>query len=97
MIANLHCTCSVTTGTSQVHQLLSSCLAILQQGQSAEIGKPNIRVVRLALSDYSSSYDELLQKTKFTTVHIHSIRQLALEISKTLHNSNPVLMKDYFV
>ena len=59
-----------------------------------KLEKLNKRALRLALSDYSSFYSE--QKTKFTTVQIHSIRQLALEVFKTLHNLNPVFMKDYF-
>ena len=67
------------------------------QGQSAEMGKLNKRALRLALSDYSSSHEELLNKTKLTTVHIHSIRRLALEGFKALHNLNPVVMKDYFI
>ena len=62
-----------------------------------KLEKLNKRALRLALSDYSSSYDELLLKTKFTTVHIHSIRQLALEVFKTLHNLNPAFMKNYFI
>ena len=55
------------------------------------------RALRFALSDYSSSYDELLEKTLFTTVHIYSIRHLALEVFKTLRNLNPAFMKDYFI
>ena len=39
-----------------------------------KLEKLNKRALRLALSDYSSSCDELLQKTKFTAVNIHSIR-----------------------
>ena len=62
-----------------------------------KLEKPNKRALRLALSDCSSSYRELLQKTKFTTVHIHSIRQLALEVFKTLHNLNPAFMKNSFI
>ena len=62
-----------------------------------KLEKRNKRALRFTLSDYSSSYDELLQKTKFTTVHIHSIRQLALEVFKTLHNLNPVIVKDYSI
>ena len=39
----------------------------------------------------------LLAKAESTTIHIHSIRLLALEIYKTLHNLNPAFMKDYFL
>ena len=62
-----------------------------------KLEKLNKRALRFALSDYSSSYDELLQKTKFTTVHIHSTRQLALEVFKTLHKLNPAFMKNNFI
>ena len=62
-----------------------------------KLEKLNKRALRLALSDYSSSYDELLRKTKFTKVHFHLIRKLALEDSKTIHNLSPVVMKDYFI
>ena len=62
-----------------------------------KLEKVNERALRLALSDYTSSYDNLLVKAKSTTIHIHSIRLLALEVYKTLHNLNPVFMKDYFL
>ena len=62
-----------------------------------KLEKFNKRALRLALSDYSSFFNEVLQKTKFTTVHIHSIRLLALEVFKTLQNLNPAFMKDYFI
>ena len=52
--------------------------------------------LRLALSDYTSSYNTLLVKAKSTTMHIRSIRLLALEIFKTFQNLNPAFMKDYF-
>ena len=59
--------------------------------------KVNERALRLALSDYTSSYKDLLVNAESTTVHIHSIRLLALEIYKTLHNLNPAFMKNYFL
>ena len=70
-------------------------LLFCSKDSQQKLEKLNKRALRLALSDYSSSYDELLQNTKFTTVHIHSIRQL--EVFKTLHNLSPVFMKDYFI
>ena len=59
-----------------------------------EMEKNNERALRLALSDYSSAYVKLQNKTKLTTVHIHLIRQLAIQIFTILHNLNPVFMKD---
>ena len=62
-----------------------------------KLKKVNERALRLALSDYTLSYDNLLVKAESTTIHIHSIRLLALEVYKTLHNLNPAFMKDYFL
>ena len=70
---------------------------VCSKDSQQKLEKLDKRALRLALSDYSSSYSELLQKTKFATVHIHSIRQLALEVFKTLHNLNPAFMKNYFI
>ena len=39
----------------------------------------------------------LLANSKETTVHIQSVRLLALEIYKSLNNLNPNFMKDYFI
>ena len=69
-------------------------LLFCSKDSQQKLEKLNKRALCLALSDYSSSYDELLQNTKFTTVPIHSIR---LEVFRTLHNPNPVFMKDYFI
>ena len=62
-----------------------------------KLEKVNERALRLALSDYTSSYSKLLVKANSTTIHIHSIRLLALEVYKTLHNLNPAFMKDYLL
>ena len=62
-----------------------------------KLEKVNERALRLALSDYTSSYKDLLVNAESTTVHIHSIRLLALAIYKTLHNLNPAFMKNYFL
>ena len=61
-----------------------------------KLEKINETALRLALSDYTSSYNTLLVKAKSTTIHIRSIRLLALEIFKTFPNLNPAFMKDYF-
>ena len=50
---------------------------------------------KFAYSDYSSSYKKLLANSKETTIHVQSVRILALEVYKTLNNLNPVFMKDY--
>ena len=62
-----------------------------------KLGKVNERALRLALSDYTSSYSKLLVKARSATIHIYSIRLLALEVFKTLHNLNPAFIKEYFL
>ena len=55
------------------------------------------RALRLLLNDKSSSYEELLVNGKKTTLHSMRIRNIKIEIFKTLNNLNPVYMKDIFV
>ena len=62
-----------------------------------KLEKINERVLRLAYSDYSSFYEELLANSKESTIHITSIRVLAFEVYKTLNNLNPIFMQDYFL
>ena len=67
------------------------------KGSQDKLEKINERTLRLAYSDYLSSYKDLLGSSKETTIHVHLVRILALEVYKTLNNLNPVFMKDYFV
>ena len=67
------------------------------KGCQDKLEKINERALPLAQSDYSSSYANQLAKSKETTIHIQSIRLLALEVYKTLNNINPIFMKDYFL
>ena len=48
-------------------------------------------------TQYSSSYANLLTKSKETTIHIQSIRLLAHKVYRTLNNINPIFMKDCFL
>ena len=67
------------------------------KGSQDKLEKINVRALRLAYSDYLSSYKDLLASSKETTIHVHLVRILVLEVYKTLNNLNPVFMKDYFV
>ena len=78
-------------------QLLPLIWLFCSNASQNKLEKVNERALRLALSDYTSSYSKLLVKAKSTTIHIHSIWLLALEVYKTLHNLNPAFMKDYFL
>ena len=51
-------------------------------GNQDKVEKINERALRLAYSDYSSSYKESLDNSKETTVHIQSVRNFALEVYK---------------
>ena len=55
----------------------------------------NETALRLAYSDYSSSYEELLANSKESTIHITSVRVLAFEVYKTLNNLSPIFMKEF--
>ena len=61
-----------------------------------KIEKIQERCLRLVLNDYTSNYEELLQKSGNTTMEIRRLRTLAIEIFKTLNNINPSFMKDIF-
>ena len=67
------------------------------KGSQDKLEKINERTLGLAYSDYSSSYKDLLANSKETTIHVQSVRILALEVYKTLNNLNPVFMKEYFL
>ena len=67
------------------------------KGSQDNLEKINKRALSLAYSDYSSSHKDLLANSKETTIHVQSVRIIALEVYKTLNNLNPVFMKDYFV
>ncbi len=59
-----------------------------------KLEKINERALRLAYSDYTSSYNALLKKSEEMTVHVQSVRLLALEVYKTLNSLNPTFMTD---
>ena len=64
------------------------------KGSQDKLEKINERALRLAYSDYSSSYKDLLANSKETTIHVQSVRTLALKVYKTLNKLNSVFTKD---
>ena len=70
---------------------------LCSKGSQDKLEKINERALRLAYSDYLSSYEDLLLKSKETTIHVQSIKVLALEVYKTLNGLNPPFMQDYFL
>ena len=61
-----------------------------------KLEKINEMALRLAHSAYTSSHNTLVVKAMSTTIHIRSVRLLALEIYKTFQSLNPAFKKDYF-
>ena len=47
-------------------------------------------------NDYDSDYETLLKISRTFTMQIKRIKQLAIEIFKTVNNLNPYFMKNIF-
>ena len=54
------------------------------------------RAFRFLLSDYESTYDQILTKLNKSTLQIQRLRLLATEIFKTINNLNAPYMKEVF-
>ena len=50
----------------------------------------------MVCDDYSSSFEDLLNKDKSVTIRQHNIRQLAIEIFKVKIGIAPIIMNDIF-
>ncbi len=61
-----------------------------------KIEKVQERALRFLHNDKTSSYEELLQKSSMTTLHIRRIKAIACEVFKSLNDLNPIFMKDMF-
>ena len=59
-----------------------------------KIEKIQERALRYVYCDYTSSYDELLDKAKMPSLHIRRIRSMALETFKILHDLAPPVLSD---
>ena len=58
------------------------------------INRLHERALRIAYSDYISSFEELLIKDKSTTIHQKNLRVVAVEMYKISHNMSPIFMED---
>ena len=47
-------------------------------------------------NDYNSDYETLLKSSRTSTMEIKRMKQLAIEIFKTVNNLNPDFMKNMF-
>ena len=66
--------------------------------QNKEIDRVHRRALIILLDDYTSSFDELLQKIGDTRVRVKTLRNLMIEIYKCLSCENPssFLHVEYF-
>ena len=63
---------------------------------SQKIEKVQIRCLRIIYNDYSSDYQTLLKLSRKPSMEIKRLRNLALEIFKTINDLNPSFMKSIF-
>ena len=61
-----------------------------------ELNRSQKRALRTLRSDYSSPFEELLQKSNECTIHIKILKHLILEVHKCLKNENPPFMWNMF-
>ena len=61
-----------------------------------DINKLQERSLRMIYEDNLSSFEELLEKDKFFTVHQNNLKQLVIETYKVVHGLTSDLLKDTF-
>ncbi len=54
------------------------------------------RALRFMLKDEISTYEQLLEKCNYATLHIRHLRIISTEVFKSLNNLNPSFMKEMF-
>ncbi len=54
------------------------------------------RTLRFMFNDMTSTYNSLLEKCNYTTLHIRHIKAIASEVFKSLNNLNPNFMNKMF-
>jgi len=55
------------------------------------------QALRILLDDHESTFEALLAKNDEINIHTQNLCVLMIEIYKTLNNTNPLIMQDYFV
>ena len=54
------------------------------------------RSLRIIYEDYTSTFEELLEKDKSVTIHIRNVQILAIELYKVVNNIAPEILKGVF-
>ena len=79
--------------------LMKSCPLIWmihKRGFNNKINHIHERALRIAYNDYSSSFEDLLNKDKSVTIHQRHLQQLAIEIVKVKIGIAPITMNEIF-
>ncbi len=66
------------------------------KSSTRKIEKIQERAIRFLLTDKTSSYALLLEKSNSTTLHVRRIKAIACEVFKWLNDLNPSFMKEMF-
>ena len=61
------------------------------------IDRVHKRALRILLDDHESTFEALLAKNGKTNIHAQNLRMFMIEIYKTLNNTNPPFMQEYFI
>ena len=61
-----------------------------------ELNRSHKRALRILGNDYSSPFEELLQRSIECIIHIKNLKRLMLEVYKCLKNENPSFMWNMF-
>ena len=59
-----------------------------------ELNRSHKRALRILRNDYSSPFEELLQKSNECTIHIKNLKRLMLEVYKCL-KMNPIFYVEH--
>ena len=69
---------------------------IFKRGFNNKINHIHERALRIVYNDYSSSFEDLLNKDKSVTIHQRNLQQLAIEIFKVKIGIAPIIMNEIF-
>ena len=69
---------------------------IHSRGLNNKINHIHDRALRIVYNDYSSRFEDLLNKDKSVTIHQRNLQQLAIEIFKVKIEIAPIIMNELF-
>ena len=67
-----------------------------QRSQKKKINHIHERALRIIYDNYSSYFEDLLNKDKSVTIHQRNLQQLAIEIFKVKIGIGPIIINEIF-